>query len=210
MPTRQNRLVLTKRWRPPHLLEGTLVFVLSAAAFYSLQESKLAAIFLFVLAASLRFLGFLMVDGKDGEDGEDGEDGKRKDLMKLVYNADAKKLEPDQEGVLSGALTLLASAIVLTVYIFREEGPLPADQGALRGWEFAAWILVLAHVVLTFVGYLSVAAGEPHSRLGVSSFVLVILSASLGEHALRTGDYKLLVPTIFLYALYDSASRQRF
>lgn len=189
-----------------HRAEGTLVFVLAAASFYSLEESKLAAIFLFVLAASLRLLGFLMVDGGDGEDGE------RKGFLKLVWDKDSKPLKLDQTGVISGALTLLASAIIFTVYIFREEGPLPEDYSALRGWEFAGWILVLAHVLLTILGYFSAwhAGRFPIVRLGVSSFVLVILAASLGKHALTTGDYKLLAPTIFLYALYDSVSRQRF
>lgn len=193
-----------------HRAEGTLVFVLAAASFYSLEESKLAAIFLFVLAASLRLLGFLMVDGEDGE--YESLNGKRKGLLKLVYNDKSKKLEAGQEGVISGLLTLLASAVVLFVYILRDQGPLPEGHSALRGWEFTAWILVLAHVALTFVGFFSEwhAGRIPILRLGVSSFVLVILSASLGKHALSTGDYKLLVPTIFLYALYDSASQQRF
>ena len=188
--------------------EATLIFVLAAAVFFGVQDSELSLTLLFVGGATLRTVGFFIREGL-GEGSVVA--------LKYFWDAETKTLAPDQTGVLFGSLSLLVSGILWTVYIFRDgpNDPVPKGSAALVTWEFLAWILIFAHVLLTALGMIRAfngfhAARIPILRFGVSSFVLAILAASLGEHALESGDYKLIAPTLLTYALYDGLSGQKF
>jgi hypothetical protein len=188
--------------------EATLIFVLAAAVFFGVQDSEVSLALLFVGGATLRTVGFFIREGL-GEGSVVA--------LKYVWDENTTTLKPDQPGVLFGSLSLLVSGILWTVYIFRDgpNDPVPEGSAALVTWEFLAWILILAHVLLTALGMIEAlggfhAARIPMLRFSVSSFVLAILAASLGEHALESGDYKLIAPTLLTYALYDGLSGQKF
>ena len=188
--------------------EATLIFVLAAAVFFGVQDSEVSLALLFVGGATLRTVGFFIREGL-GEGSVVA--------LKYVWDDNTTTLKPDQPGVLFGSLSLLVSGILWTVYVFRDgpNDPVPEGSAALVTWEFLAWILILAHVLLTALGMIEAlggfhAARIPILRFSVSSFVLAILAASLGEHALESGDYKLIAPTLLTYALYDGLSGQKF
>lgn len=189
-------LVTTKR------SEATLALALASAVFFGHEEWQLSISLVFIGAAAARTVGFWQRFRPSNA---------LKELGGFVYDDKTKPLELGDEGVLFGALALLASYIFASIYVFRDGNPV-ADADTLKVFEFIAWLLLLVHVLLTILGYWTRfhAGFLPIVRFGASTLIIIILSASLGEHPLKDGLYSNIVPALLLYIIYDGLSQARF
>lgn len=187
--------------------EATLALALASAVYFGHSEWELSLTLLFLGAAGARAVGFWH-RFKDGA----AEKSIAASLCDFIMDDSAQKLELGDEGVLYGGLSLIASHVLASVYIFRDGEPVPAGSDTLRYWEFVAWLLLTVHVALTLLGLVTKyhAGYLPLVRFGASSFIIVILSASLGEHALKDHLYPYIVPALLTYIMYDALSQARF
>lgn len=189
-------LVTTKR------SEATLALALASAVFFGHEEWQLSISLVFIGAAAARTVGFWQRFRPSNA---------LKELGGFIYDDKTKPLEFGDEGVLFGALALLASYIFASIYVFRNGNPV-ADADTLKVFEFIAWLLLLVHVLLTILGYWTRfhAGFLPIVRFSASTLIIIILSASLGEHPLKDGLYFHIVPALLLYIVYDGLSQARF
>lgn len=188
--------------------EATLALALASAVYFGHATSELSLALLFVGAAAARTVGFW----HRFREGADGKTDPGSQLGAFLYDDSTRPLEFGQPGVIFGGISIIASHIFTSVYVFRDGEPVPEGSSTLRYWELTAWILLTTHVVLTLTGLISkVHAGFlPLVRFGASSFIIVILSASLGEHSLKDHLYPYIVPALVTYIMYDSLSQARF
>lgn len=199
--TRDKVEVTTKR------SEATLALALASAVYFGHAEWELSLTLLFIGAAGARAVGFWHRFQEDTGNKDIGSS-----LGDFFYDGRATKLELGDEGVLYGGLSLIASHVLASVYVFRDGEPVPSGSATLRFWEFTAWLLLTVHVVLTLVGLITKyhAGFFPIVRFGASSIIIVVLSASLGEHALKDHLYPYIVPALLTYIMYDALSQARF
>ena len=184
--------------------EATLTLALASAVFFAHGSWELSLTLVFVGAAAARTVGFWHRFRPKGK-------STIASLGSFIYDDDAEVLKLGDEGVLFGALALLASFVFGSIYVFRDGNPV-ADADTLQVFEFIAWLLLLVHVLLTILGYFTPyhAGFLPIVRFGASSLIIIILSASLGEHSLKDGLYFHIVPALLLYIVYDTVSQARF
>ena len=190
--------------------EMTLGFVLASAVFFAHASWELSLTLLFVGTFAARALGFYMVaDDKDVPAG--------RSVGSLFWDSESEKLELGNNGVLFGSLSLLMSFIFFTVYAFRDaNGLVPKDSKFLVYNEAIAWIALLAHLVLTLIGLLfsssiTFSAGKiPLLRFGVSTYVLLVMSASVSINGLSSGLAPYAIPSLLTYISYDGMSRAKF
>lgn len=187
--------------------EATLALALASAVYFGHAEWELSLTLLFIGAAGARAVGFWHRFQEDTGNKDIGSS-----LGDFFFDSRATKLELGDEGVLYGGLSLIASHILASVYVFRDGEPVPSGSATLRYWEFVAWLLLTVHVVLTLVGLITKyhAGFFPIVRFGASSIIIVVLSASLGEHALKDHLYPYIVPALLTYIMYDALSQARF
>ena len=189
--------------------EATLALALASAVYFGHADWELSLTLLFIGALGARAIGFWH---RFRESAEDQEQDYATALGAFIYDDKARKLELGDEGVLYGGLSLVASHILASVYIFRDGEPVPAESDTLRYWEFTAWLLLTVHVGLTLLGLFTKyhAGFLPLVRFGASSIIIVVLSASLGEHALKDHLYPYIAPALLTYIMYDALSQARF
>lgn len=187
--------------------EATLALALASAVYFGHAEWELSLILLFVGALGARAVGFWHRFRENA-----GEKDIATALGEFVYDDSARKLELGDEGVLYGGLSLVASHILASVYVFRDGEPVPSGSATLRYWEFVAWLLLTVHVALTLLGLITKyhAGFLPLVRFGASTIIIIVLSASLGEHALKDHLYPYIVPALLTYIMYDALSQARF
>ena len=187
--------------------EATLALALASAVYFGHAEWELSLVLLFVGALAARAVGFWHRFRENA-----GEKDVATALGEFVYDDSARKLELGDEGVLYGGLSLIASHVLASVYIFRDGEPVPDGSETLRYWEFIAWLLLTVHVGLTLLGLITKyhAGFLPLVRFGASSTIIIVLSASLGEHALKDHLYPYIVPALLTYIMYDALSQARF
>lgn len=186
--------------------ESTLALALAAAVFFGNADWEVSLSLVFIGAAAARLIGFWHRFKPDSGK-SNGED-----FLAFIVDTSAEQLNIGDEGVLFGALSLLASAILYSVYLFRDGNPLPSGVSTLKVWEFIAWLLLLVHVALTVLGYFSKyhAGFLPIVRFGASSLIIIILSAGLADQPLKEGLYQYIVPALLTYVLYDGISKGRY
>jgi len=199
--TRDDIEVTTKR------SEATLALALASAVYFGHSEWELSLTLLFIGALAARAVGFWH-RFREG----DGKKDIATALGEFVYDESARKLELGDEGVLYGGLSLVASHILASIYVFRDGEPVPSGSATLRYWEFTAWLLLTVHVGLTLLGLITKyhAGFLPLVRFGASSTIIVVLGASLGEHALKDHLYPYIVPALLTYLMYDALSQARY
>ena len=187
--------------------EATLALALASAVYFGHADWELSLTLLFVGAVGARAIGFWHRFRET-----DGEKDIASALGDFIIDKKARKLELGDEGVLYGGVSILASHILASVNIFRDGEPVPEGSPTLRYWEFTAWLLLTVHVVLTISGLFSRfhAGYLPIVRFGASSIIIVTLSASLGEHALKDHLFPYIVPALLTYIMYDALSQARF
>lgn len=189
--------------------EATLALALASAVYFGHAEWELSLILLFIGAFGARAVGFWhRFQGGQNK----GEQDIATALGSFVYDENTRKLELGDEGVLYGGLSLVASHILASVYVFRDGEPVPSGSDTLRYWELIAWLLLTVHVGLTLLGLITKyhAGFLPLVRFGASSIIIIVLSASLGEHALKDHLYPYIVPALLTYIMYDALSQARF
>lgn len=210
--------------------EATLSLALVSAVFFGHSKSELSLTLLFVAACAARFIGYWQRYVPKKENAEESV-GDR--LGKLFWDSSTSNLveatnkdDTDAKGVVFAIIALIFSHIFATAYVFRDGEPVPAGKEGLQTWEFIMWILLTVHVLLTvlnlvFAGcmckvgntikpYYFHAGTIPPLRFLVSSFVIVVYSASLGSHPFKDGLYPYLVPLVLSLVAYDSLSQGMF
>jgi len=210
--------------------EATLSLALVSAVFFGHSKSELSLTLLFVAACAARFIGYWQRYVPKKEDPEEtvGDrlgalfwDSSTSNLVEAT-NADGD----ESKGVVFAIIALIFSHIFASAYVFRDGEPVPAGKEGLQTWEFIMWILLTVHVLLTvlnlvFAGcmcrvgdkikpYYFHAGTIPPLRFLVSSFVLVVYSASLGTHPFKDGLYPYTVPLVLSLVAYDSLSGGMF
>lgn len=187
--------------------EATLALAIASAVYFGHKEWELSLTLLFIGALGARAIGFWHRFRDDA-----GEKDAGTALIEFIVDDKARKLELGDEGVLYGGISIVASHILASVYIFRDGEPVPAGSDTLRYWEFTAWLALTVHVVLTLVGLITRfhAGYFPLIRFSASTLIIIALSASLGEHALKDHLYPYIVPALLTYVMYDALSQARF
>lgn len=141
------------------------------------------------------------------------------DGTKIGYNAEETDEKAPAKGVLLGIVALTAATVFASVFVFRDGEPVPAGKEGLRTWEFIMWILLCVHLLLTLgnvvIGFCNPnfyfhAGTIPPLRFLVSSFCLVVFSASMGAYPLQDGLYQYTVPLVLSLVVYDSSSEGLF
>jgi hypothetical protein len=200
-PAKDEVEVTTKR------SEATLALAIASAVYFGHKEWELSLTLLFIGALGARAIGFWHRFRENA-----GEKDAGTALIEFVVDENASKLELGDQGVLYGGISIIASHILASVYIFRDGEPVPAGSDTLRYWEFTAWLALTVHVVLTLVGLITRfhAGFFPLIRFSASTLIIIVLSASLGEHALKDHLYPYIVPALLTYVMYDALSQARF
>ena len=189
----------------------TLGLARPPAVFFAHKSWELSLTLLFVGTFAARFLGFYMV-GKDESDPTPS----ARSFMSLFYEAKSQEMQLGNNGVLFGSVSLVASFILWTVYAFRsKDGLVPEDAKTLVYWEAIGWFLLLAHVLLTVIGLIfpssTFSAGKiPILRFGVSTYLIIVMSASVGINGLQSGLAPYAIPALLTYISYDGISRAKF
>lgn len=210
--------------------EATLSLALVSAVFFGHSKSELSLTLLFVAACAARFIGYWQRYVPKKEDPEETVGGRLGALFwdsstsNLVEatNADGDK----SKGVVFAIIALIFSHIFASAYVFRDGEPVPAGKEGLQTWEFIMWILLTVHVLLTVLNllfsgcmcrvgdkikpYYFHAGTIPPLRFLVSSFVIVVFSASVGTHPFKDGLYPYTVPLVLSLVAYDSLSGGMF
>jgi len=210
--------------------EATVSLALVSAVFFGHSKSEPSLTLLFVAAAAARFIGYWQRYVPETEVAKQST-GER--LCALFWDTSTSNLvvainadEEKSKGIVFAIIALIFSHIFASVYVFRDGEPVPAGKEGLQTWEFIMWILLTVHVLLTVLNlafarcmckvgnevkpFYFHAGTIPPLRFLVSSFAIVVFSASMGTHPFKDGLYPYTVPLVLSLAAYDSLSQGKF